>query len=100
VSLYRFGQIVVFWMTDAGEWVTGFERAISRSSISGLDDVKHKQSRGLRISGSEFVHSVPTDTCKSYPELREIMDAWVELPDAVRASLLMLVRATVKGSAK
>jgi hypothetical protein len=81
-------------------WMTGFEPAIPRSTISGSDDVKARQSTHLRISDSEFAHPVPTDTCNSDPELREIMDAWNEPPEPVRASLLMLVRAARKGATK
>ena len=64
-------------------WVTGFEPAIPRSTIRGSDDVKEEQSMGLRISGSEFAHSVPPDTCQGDPELCEIIDAWDELPEPV-----------------
>ena len=81
-------------------WVTGFEPAIPRSTISGSDDVTCNSDNTLRIADSEFAHPVPTDTRHSDPELREIIDAWDTLPESVRASLLMSVRGGAKGRRK
>jgi hypothetical protein len=37
-----------------------------------------------------------TDTCQTDPELAAVIDAWDRLPDAARASILMLVKAGSK----
>ena len=80
--------------------MTGFEPAIPRSTICGSEDVKEKSRKGLRVSGSEFAHSVPTDTCQTSPDLDEIMHAWESLDEAVRSTILMLVRSASKGAKK
>jgi hypothetical protein len=36
---------------------------------------------------------LPTDTCQTDPDLALINSAWSNLPQAVKASILMLVRA-------
>ena len=46
--------------------------------------------------GDRSAPHLPTDTYSSDPELREIVDSWDALPQPVRASVLMLVRAGAK----
>jgi hypothetical protein len=48
----------------------------------------------------ELPTGLPTDTCRTSPGLREVMDAWDDLPEGVRSSVLMLVRASRKDGAK
>jgi hypothetical protein len=36
------------------------------------------------------------DECKTDPILTEIVDAWAELPEAIKAAMLAMVRASVK----
>jgi hypothetical protein len=55
---------------------------------------------GILLEVTEFGESkqsvaphLPTDTCKIDPELAAIAEAWPNLPEAVKASILMLVKA-------
>jgi hypothetical protein len=77
--------------------VTGFEPAIPRSTICGADDVKSEVLKGLRIANPPFALPLPIDTCQGELDLREIVDAWRDLPEPVRASVLLLVRASLGG---
>jgi hypothetical protein len=36
---------------------------------------------------------LPTDTCKNDPDLTVLVDAWPELPEAIRAGILAMVGA-------
>jgi len=47
----------------------------------------------LRHTAPSVAHQLPTDTCKIDPELAAIAEAWPDLPEAVKASILMLVKA-------
>jgi len=40
-------------------------------------------------------HYLPTDTCKTDPDLAALVDAWPALPEAVRAGIVAMVKATV-----
>jgi hypothetical protein len=37
------------------------------------------------------------DTCQTDPDLSRVVAAWPSLPENVRASILMLVKASAKG---
>jgi hypothetical protein len=41
-------------------------------------------------------HHLATDTCRIDPDLARIVNAWPGLPESVRASILMLVKAAAK----
>ncbi len=43
-----------------------------------------------------FSPLLPTDTCKTDPDLAAVNAAWPTLPEAVRASIVMLVKAASK----
>jgi len=36
---------------------------------------------------------LPNDTCKTDPDLAAVVEAWPELPDAIRAGILAMVKA-------
>jgi hypothetical protein len=36
---------------------------------------------------------LPTDTCKTDPDLAAVVDAWPELPEALKAGIVAIVRA-------
>jgi hypothetical protein len=40
---------------------------------------------------------LPTDTCQTDPELAEISAAWPDLPPAVRAGIVAMVKAATGG---
>ncbi len=61
------------------------------------DSRKQQSSKGLRIAIPSVAHSMPTDTCLTDPNLTAVIDAWDGLPEAVRASILMLVKAAKGG---
>ena len=37
---------------------------------------------------------LPYDTCRTYPDLAAVVEAWAELPEAIRAGILAMVKAT------
>jgi hypothetical protein len=47
----------------------------------------------LRIATPPVSHPVPTDTCQSDPDLAVIIESWDRLPEGVRQSVVMLVKA-------
>ena len=57
------------------------------------DASKLQADNGLRIVTPSVAHPMPTDTCQTDPDLTAVIDAWKTLPEAVRASILMLVKA-------
>jgi hypothetical protein len=50
----------------------------------------------LRIATPPLAHHLPTDTCQIDPGLAAVIESWNELPDAVRASIVMLIQAAGK----
>jgi hypothetical protein len=49
----------------------------------------------LRLSSPPLSHHLPTDTRQALPQgLAEVADAWLSLPDPIRAGILAMVRAT------
>jgi hypothetical protein len=47
----------------------------------------------LRIAAPPVAASLPCDTCQTDPDLALVNAAWSGLPESVRASIMMLVRA-------
>jgi hypothetical protein len=39
---------------------------------------------------------LPTDTCKTNPDLAAIVAAWPELPEAIRSGIAALVKAALR----
>jgi hypothetical protein len=35
---------------------------------------------------------LPTDTCQADPDLAAVVDAWPELPEAIKAGILAMVK--------
>jgi hypothetical protein len=47
----------------------------------------------LRLAHEAVVHYLPTDTCKTDPDLTAVVAAWPDLPKAIRAGILAMVKA-------
>jgi hypothetical protein len=47
----------------------------------------------LRIATPPVSHPIPTDTCQNDPDLAVIIESWDRLPEGVRQSVVMLVKA-------
>jgi hypothetical protein len=47
----------------------------------------------LRLAAKQVSPPIPTDTCKTDPDLAAVNAAWPDLPEAVRQSIVMLVKA-------
>ncbi len=60
--------------------------------------VSHKSDadKGLRIADPPVAAPMPCDICQTDPGLAAVVNAWNRLPEAVRASILMLVKAAGK----
>jgi hypothetical protein len=39
---------------------------------------------------------LPTDACKTDPDLAAVVEAWTELPEAIKAGILAMVEAASK----
>ena len=80
----------------------GFEPPKPVSQFNGLAnrlplDANTDSRSGLRHINDGLPTALPTDTCRIDPILSEIMNAWADLPDAIRDDILAIVRAAVKG---
>ena len=53
---------------------------------------------GLRQTDPTLAHHLPADTCKTDPDLAAVVDAWPELPEAIRDGILVMVKAAWKRS--
>ena len=54
------------------------------------------QDNDLRQPSRSVAHLLPTDTCKTDPDLAAIVVAWPELPEALKAGILAMVKAAAK----
>jgi hypothetical protein len=52
-----------------------------------------KPDKGLRLAQQTIAHHLPTDTCNTGPDLAAIVAAWSELPEAIKAGILAMVKA-------
>jgi hypothetical protein len=49
--------------------------------------------KDLGIEDQEDSHHLPTDACKTDPNLATVVAAWPTLPEAIRAGILAMVKA-------
>ena len=89
-------QAVVSGRDLSPEAPVGVEPTYNGFADRPCDGVKAKPAKGLRIASPPVAHHLPTDTCQTDPDVARIVDAWPGLPEAVRASILMLVKAAGK----
>jgi len=63
--------------------------------IHNLDTAhqNHDQDSDLRQPSRAVAHLLPTDTCQNYPDLAAVVDAWPDLPEAIKAGILAMVKA-------
>jgi hypothetical protein len=76
----------------------GFEppRPVSQSNGLANRSVRCKNTKpdkGLRLAQQIVAHHLPTDTCNTDPDLAAVVAAWSELPEAVKAGILAMVKA-------
>ena len=57
------------------------------------DSPKGSLPNDLRQPAPCLAHHLPTDTCKTDPDLAAVMAAWSKLPEAIRAGILAMVKA-------
>jgi hypothetical protein len=55
---------------------------------------KHKLDRDLRLEVGGVAPHLPTDTCRTCPDLTEVIDAWPTLTETIRAGIMAMVRAS------
>ncbi|MGZ3470477.1 MAG: hypothetical protein ACXWO1_12680 [Isosphaeraceae bacterium] len=51
--------------------------------------------KDLRETAPAVTHHLPTDTCKTDPGLAAVVAAWPELPEAIRAGIVAMVKAAL-----
>ena len=71
------------------------------SQFNGLanrkrSDVSSNQDKHLRPISDDLSTGLHTDTCPTDPMLNEVVDAWKNLPEAIKAGFLAMVRAASK----
>ena len=54
---------------------------------------KRNASNDLRQPDPSLAHYLPTDTCKTDPDLASVVTAWPALPEAIKAGILAMVKA-------
>jgi hypothetical protein len=54
---------------------------------------KKHPTKGLRVATSPVSTLLPTDTCQNDPDLAAVVAAWSDLPEAVRAGIVAMVKA-------
>ena len=54
---------------------------------------KGRLTNDLRQPVPSVAHHLPTDTCKTDPGLAAAVAAWPELPEAIRAGIVAMVKA-------
>src|SRR5262245_50844904 len=64
-----------------------------RFSRPSLRSQNAKSYKDLRPEGKPFAHHLPTDTCNTNADLAAVVAAWPELPEAIRAGILAIVKA-------
>ncbi len=64
------------------------------------DSTKPGKAKSLRIATPPVSHPIPTDTCNNDPDLAAVNAAWPELPEGVKQSIVMLVKAASKGGGR
>ncbi len=52
--------------------------------------------KDLREPAPGVAHHLPTDTCKTDPDLAAVVEAWPDLPEALKAGILAMVKAAAK----
>src|SRR5271166_3787559 len=50
-------------------------------------------SNNLRQTAPVLAHYLPTDTCKTDPDLAAVVAAWPHLPEAIKAGIVAMVKA-------
>src|SRR5205823_528763 len=60
------------------------------------DNEKEQSDKDLRHSSRSSAHQLPTDTRQTPSDLAFVIERWAELPEAVRAGIVAMVRASGK----
>ena len=73
-------------------------RTLNQGIMSPEDD-QHKLQPDQRVTQTDPENLAQTLSCKMQndPDLARIMEAWPTLPEALRAGILAMVKATGKG---
>jgi len=72
-----------------GNAARGFCRPLHDSPTS-------KPDKRLRLSALPVADHLPTDTRKTNPDLAAVVDAWPDLPEALKAGIVAMVKAAAK----
>ncbi len=57
------------------------------------DSLTSKPAKRLRLSTLPDADHLPTDTRKTEPDLAAVVEAWPDLPEALKAGILAMVKA-------
>jgi hypothetical protein len=50
----------------------------------------------LGISANRVAHHLPTDRCQNDPDLAAVVDAWPNLPEAIKSGVFAIVKAATR----
>jgi hypothetical protein len=56
---------------------------------------KGKRIQDLPQSGTGSAEHLPNDSCKTDPDLAAVVAAWPDLPEAIKAGILAVVKAVL-----
>jgi len=59
-----------------------------------LGRCKGTVSNDLRQATPPVADHLPNDTCRTDPDLAAVVEAWPELPEAIRTGIVAMVKAT------
>jgi hypothetical protein len=64
------------------------------------DSPEYLNSIGLRLEIPSLAHQLPADICQLPPDLALIVGRWGSLPEAVRAGIVAMVKASSQDDAR
>ena len=69
---------------------------VLKSDTEVLKSDTEVRGRGFshRLADAKSLIYLPNDVCKTDPDLATVMAAWPELPEAIKADIVVMVKAT------